>query len=287
MTLSDRVQALENSSNRLSHNEKLDTELRSPSPEPIFPQASTNNLDNNAPQDDAELRSPSPEPVLPQPSTNKPDNNAPQDDAEPIGIPAAQFPLKSRLPGAVYAESDIGSVESRSTYSEEESVPQTRRKSRTVMPTDDEQRDIFEGVYEVLDEAFSELETRMNESSEPLGIQDMILKLPVYYSSPLFFGKQPNHSLWEGFIYLNGRFSEIAKLFSREFENGMIYGIEIGGIDNYDGYGDALLFMGQNRLIYLTSSAGLYEEDKDGFMQYRVRGGFDLREMGMSKVLDM
>jgi hypothetical protein len=144
---------------------------------------------------------------------------------------------------------------------------------------------IFQGVYQVLDVAFSELERRMHESPDPLGIQDMILKLPVFNSSPVFFGRQPKGSFWEGFIHLNGRFSEIAKLFSQEFENGMMYGIEIGGLDDYDGYGDALLFMGQNRLIYYTSSAGWFEEDQDGFMQYTVHGGFDLREINMSKVL--
>lgn len=258
MTVSDSIQALETSPNRLSLKEKLDTELRSPSPMPIFPQA----------------------------STNTPDNNAPQEDTQPTRIPSAQFPLKSRLPGAVYAEFDIGSVASRSTYSEE-FVPQSRRHSRVVMPTDAEQKDIFDGVYEVLDDAFSELEMRMHESFEPLGIQNMVLKLPVFYSSPVFFGKRPEHSYWKGFIHLNGRFSEIAKLYSREFEDGMIYGIEIGGIDDYNGYGDALLFMGQNRLIYYTLSAGWFEEDKDGFMQYKVRGSFDLREINMDKELDL
>ena len=184
----------------------------------------------------------------------------------------------------MYTDCDIGSVSSRSTYSDDE-VSQIRRQARVVIPTDAEQKEIFQDVHEVLDEAFSELERRMHESFDPLGIQDMILKLPVFYSSPVFFGKRPKDSYWEGFIHLNGRFSEIAKLFSREFENGMIYGIEIGGLDDYDGYCDALLFMGQNRLIYCTSSAGWFEEDQDGFMQYRVRGGFDLREINMSKVL--
>ena len=258
MTMSDRVQALETSTHRISHQDKLDRELRSPSPQPIFPQA----------------------------SMNTPDENTPHEDTESTQIPSDHRPFKSILPGAVYTDCDVGSVSSRSTCSED-SVSEPRCQTRFTMPTDAEQKKIFEGVYEILDNAFSELERRMHESVDPLGIQDMFLKLPVYYSSPVLFGKKRDGSYWDGFIHLTGRFSEIEKLFSPEFENGMTYGIEIGGLDNYDGYGDALLFMGQNRLIYCTSSASWYEADQDGFMQYRVHGGFDLREIYIEKVLNL
>jgi hypothetical protein len=45
-----------------------------------------------------------------------------------------------------------------------------------------------------LDDAFSELEVRMCESFEFLSIQDMVLRLPEYLASTVFFGLRPDRS---------------------------------------------------------------------------------------------
>lgn len=66
-----------------------------------------------------------------------------------------------------------------------------------------------------------------------------------------------------------------------------MYGIEIGVVDDLDGYGDGTLFMAQNRQVYCTSEAGRFEEDKEGYYQFEIYGGFDLQQCGMTKVLKL
>ena len=67
----------------------------------------------------------------------------------------------------------------------------------------------------------------------------------------------------------------------------MIYGVEICGVDDLDGYGGATFFMAQNRRVYYTSSAGWFEEDDEGYNQFQVHGGFEIQQFGMTKVLKL
>ena len=128
----------------------------------------------------------------------------------------------------------------------------------------------------------------MHDSFESLCIQDMFLKLPVFHALMVLFGLRPDHlGYWKGYIYLNGRYTQICKLLSYDFDGGMLYGVQIGGVDDLDGYGGATLFMAQNRQVYYTSSAGWFEEDKEGYYQFQVHGGFDLHQFSTTKVLKL
>ena len=201
-------------------------------------------------------------------------------------VKSTQFSLKS-LPGAVYADSDVESVITRSTFSEDtvDSIPETLP---LILPSAAEEIEVFHSLFHILDDAFSELEVKMHESFESLSIQDMFLRLPVFRASTVFFGLRPNHlGYWEGSIYLNGRYSHICKLLSSDFEGGVMFGVEIGEIDDLDGYGGATLFMAENRRVYYTSTAGWFEEDSEGYYQYQVHGGFDLQQFSMTKVLKL
>jgi hypothetical protein len=201
-----------------------------------------------------------------------------------VEIKPTQFSLKS-LPGAVCADSDVESVVSRSTLSEEtvDSIPETLP---LILPSATEEAQIFHALFNILDDAFSELEVKMHENFEPVSAQDMFLRLPVFRASTMFFGLRPDHSgLWKGHIYLNGRYTQISKLLY-DFD-GEMYGVQIGEIDDLDGYGGATLFMAQDRQVYYTSSAGWFEEDNEGYYRFQVHGGFDLRQLSMTKVLEL
>lgn len=207
------------------------------------------------------------------------------EDENPLKVSSTQFSLKS-FPGAFYAESDDGSVISRSTFSDE-TVDSTPETLPLLLPSAAEEAELFSALFHVLDDAFSEFEVRMYESFEPLGIRDMFLRLPVFRAQTMFFGLRPDHSsCWEGYIYLNGRHSQISRL-SYDFKGGVMYGVKIGGIDDFDGYGGATLFMAQDRRVYYTSNAGWFEEDNEGYYQFEVHGGFDLRQCSMTAVLNL
>jgi hypothetical protein len=72
-----------------------------------------------------------------------------------------------------------------------------------------------------------------------------------------------------------------------DFENGFIYGVRIGGISDIDGYGDAMVFMGQDRKVYYTSEGGWFEEADEGFYEYLVHGGFDIQQFCRTTILDI
>ena len=86
---------------------------------------------------------------------------------------------------------------------------------------------------------------------------------------------------------MNGRYTTLAKLRKKNFENGFIYGVEIGVIHAVDGYGHATVFMGQDRKVYYTSSAGWLRRTPKVVMSFRFNGGFDTRQFHMSAVLNI
>lgn len=86
---------------------------------------------------------------------------------------------------------------------------------------------------------------------------------------------------------MNGRYTTLAKLRKKNFENGFIYGVEIGVIHGVDGYGHAMVFMWQDRKVHYTSSARWFEKDAEGYDEFQVHGGFDMRQFHMSAVLNI
>lgn len=287
MTVSNRIQSQEKSPERGAHRKRLERES---SPEPIFDDSPTGKAER-AVQAEEEfwmgslVKSKEIDSIV-KDLTSSARISIHREDEKSVNIRSTQFSLKS-LPGAIYAESDDDSVISRSTFSEE-TVDSTLETLPLTLPTAAEEVELFSALFHILDDAFSELEVRMHESFEALSIRDMFLRLPVFHAPRVFFGVRSDHSgYWKGRIYLNGRYSQISKLLSEDFERGVMYGVRIGGIDDLDGYGDATLFMAQDRQVYYTSSAGWFEEDKEGYYQFQVHGGFDLRQFGMTKVLSL
>jgi len=291
--VSNRIQCQEKSPERKTHQERLERELQSASPEPILGYSPVGKTEHTAQVEeefgmgslDKSGENESPRSII-KDLASPVLFSSQHEDEKSVKVRSTQFSLKS-LPGAVYADSDVGSVISRSTFSEE-TVDSTSEALPLILPSATEEVELFHALFHILDDAFSELEVRMHESFESLSIQDMFLRLPVFRASTVFFGLRPDHlSYWKGYIYLNGRYSEISKLLSYDFEGGMMYGVEFGGVDDLDGYGGATLFMAQDRQVYYTSSAGWFEEDKEGYNQFQVHGGFDLQQFSMTKVLSL
>ena len=278
--VSNRIQSQEKSPQWETHQKRLERELRSTPLEPILCDSPIEKVEHTA-QTEEEFCMGSSD----KSRENKPSlsivkdlvSSAPATSHHEDGkVKSTQFSLKS-LPGAVYADSDVESVSTRSTFSED-SVDSIPKKLSLILPSAAEQTELFHSLFHILDDAFSELEIKMHESFESLSIQDMFLRLPVFHASTVFFGLRPDHlGFWKGYIYLNGRYSEICKLLSYDFEGGVMYGVEIGKVEDLDGYGGATLFMAQNRQVYYTSSAGWFEEDNEGYYQFQVHGGFDLQ----------
>lgn len=59
----------------------------------------------------------------------------------------------------------------------------------------------------------------------------------------------------------------------------MRYGVEIGGVDDLDGYGGATLFMA----ITLPLQDGSRKIGRD-IINFKVHGGFDLQHFSMTKM---
>jgi hypothetical protein len=300
LTVSDRIQSEKKSPHHDFHEQRIERELQTPSPEPIIHAPSANDKDETSSQDASSVRDDldtstqdafwgastkenstdllnNNEPALPASTSSeiqKPDSS------EPFSYPSHS------LPGAVYQESDIESVTSRSTFSEE-SLPAIVAPP-IVLPCNVDEVGLFDSLFHVLDDAFSDFEARWRESFEPLPSQKMVLRLPSFHASQVFYGLRPDYSgCWTGFIHLNGRYSSLSKLLDVDFEDGFIYGVEVGGIRKLDGYGDAIVFMEQDRKVYYTSREGWFEEDDEGFYGYEVHGGFEMRQFRMSAILDL
>ena len=287
MTVSHRIQAEKKSPLHDFHEQRIERELQPPSPEPTIRTSIANDELDTSSQDTFSLRSSIKEdsttllnnnelelPASTNSETQKPDSSKP-------------FPYSSHyLPGAVYQDSDTESVTSRSTFSEE-SLPDIVAPP-IVLPCNIDEAALFDNVFHVLDDAWSDFEAKCNESFEPLPSQEMVLRLPSFHAAQVLYGLRPDYSgCWKGFIHLNGRYSSLEKLLDNDFKNGFIYGVRIGGIRDVDGYGGAIVFTGQDRKVYYTSEEGWFEEDDEGFYEFLVHGGFDIRQFRMTTILDI
>jgi hypothetical protein len=167
MTVSHRIQAEKKSPLHDFHEQRIERKLQPPSPEPTIRTSIANDELDTSSQDTFSLGSSMKEdstkllnnneldlPASTNSETQKPDSSKP-------------FPYSSHyLPGAVYQDSDTESFTSRSTFSEE-SVPATADSLSLVLPWIDEVA-LFNNVFHVLDDAFSQLEAKCHESFQPL-----------------------------------------------------------------------------------------------------------------------
>jgi hypothetical protein len=178
------------------------------------------------------------------------------------------------------------SVTSRSTFSEE-SLPAIVAPP-IVLPCNIDEAGFFDNLFHVLDDPFSDFEAKWHESFELLPSHEMVLRLPSFHAAQVLYGLRPDYSgCWTGFIHLHGRYSSLSKLLDNDSENGFIYGVRIGGISDIDGYGDAILFLGQDRKVYYTSEEGWFEDDDEEYYEYQVHGGVEMRQFGMTTILDI
>jgi hypothetical protein len=302
MTVSHRIQAEKKSPLHDFHEQRIERELQPPSPEPTSrsseanDEVSTSDVRASAAHDELDT---SFQDALCGGSSMKSEDSTELVNNNETALPASinseirnwdsstPIPYSSHyLPGAVYQDSDTESVTSRSTFSEE-SLPDIVAPP-IVLPCNIDEAKFFDNVFHVLDDAWSDFEAKCNESFERLPSQEMVLRLPVFDAAQVLYGLRPDYSgCWKGFIYLNGRYSSLSKLLDNDFENGFIYGVEIGGIRDVDGYGGVIVFMGQDRKVYYASEEGWFEEDDEGFYEYLVHGGFDIRQFRMTTILDI
>jgi hypothetical protein len=157
--------------------------------------------------------------------------------------------------------------------------------------THDEEVMFFNHIYSILDASFSEWEERVNyQSGQPLTlekIEDATLSLPHIREPCVTFGRRPHRQgFWEGRLELTGKYSEIKKLRSPTFENGIGFGVEIGSIPDFESMGGAILFMAIDRQMYYTDQFGWFELDEFGRYCFSVFGPYDFRSLCRDKVLD-
>ena len=184
---------------------------------------------------------------------------------------------------------DSASTGSYSVLSDDtiESPPQPR----LTRFTRDEEVIFFNHIYNILDASFSEWEERVNyRSGQPLTlekVEDATLSLPHIHESPVIFGRRPDRQgFWEGRLELTGEYTEIKKLRSPSFENGIGFGVEIGSIKDFESMGGAILFMAVDRQMYYTDRSGWFDQDEFGRYCYNVIGPYDFRSICKDKVLD-
>ena len=157
--------------------------------------------------------------------------------------------------------------------------------------THDEEVIFFNHIYSILDASFSEWEERVNyQSGQPLTlekVEDATLSLPHIRESSVTFGRRPyRQGFWEGRLELMGEYTEVRKLGSPSFENGIGFGVEIGSIQDFESMGGAILFMAVDRQMYYTDRFGWFDQDEFGRYCYRVLGPYDFRSLCRDKVLD-
>ena len=157
--------------------------------------------------------------------------------------------------------------------------------------TREEEVVFFNNIYDILDASFSEWEKRVNyQSGEPLSlekVEDATLSLPHIRDDNVIFGSRPNRQgYWEGRLELMGQYTEIRKLRSHRFENGISFGVEIGSIQDFESMGGALLFMAVNRKMYYTDQDGCFHQDEFGRYCYKVIGPYDFRNIRKDEILD-
>ena len=191
----------------------------------------------------------------------------------------------------ITVDTDVDSASTRSYFVLSDDTIPSPPQPRLTRFTHDEEVTFFNCIYDILDASLAEWEERVNyQSGESLSlekVEDATINLPHIRESSVIFGSRPNRQgFWEGYLELTGQYTEIKKLRSPSFENGIGFGVEIGSIQDFESMGGAILFMGIDRRMYYTDREGWFDLDEFGRYCYRVIGPYDFRSLSKDKVLD-
>ena len=85
---------------------------------------------------------------------------------------------------------------------------------------------------------------------------------------------------------MTGKYTEVHKLRSPSFENGIGFGVDIGSIKDFESMGGAILFMAVDRQMYYTDREGWFDQDRFGRYCFSVYGPYDFRSLCRDNVLD-
>ena len=156
--------------------------------------------------------------------------------------------------------------------------------------TEEEEKLYFQDLYSILDTSLAAWETRVkSEGIDKVNAYSEygFLNLPDRHDRSVIFGIRPDGTeFWRGYVRLCGPYSGLVKIDISTGYRNVIFGVEFGGIYNFETMGMALLFMGTDRLLYYTDSEGEFEEDEDGFYVFQVHGPYELRSLQSRHILD-
>jgi hypothetical protein len=156
-----------------------------------------------------------------------------------------------------------------------------------------DESEYFIGLYNTIDQAFSQWESKVGEQKEYLlesgNINDMYLEIPKFTERGVLMGKKPNgNGFWTGNIFLLGPETILHRLEAHQRKK--LLGIEIGFIEDFEcrrgSIGGALLFFASDRNVYYTDEDGDVDQDDEGICTFIAHGPYDLRTMGTGCILD-
>jgi len=167
MTVSERIQAEKKFLHHDFHEQRIERELQTPSPEPSSCVSNANDEFDSSNKDGSSMKEDSTKFL-----TNKElvllastDNETQKPDT------SKSFSFHS-LPGAVYQDSDIESVTSRSTFSKE-SASNIGDTPPLVLPSNVDEAALFNNLFHIHDDAFSKFEARLHQNFGSLQIEEM------------------------------------------------------------------------------------------------------------------
>jgi len=153
--------------------------------------------------------------------------------------------------------------------------------------TEEEEKLYFQDIHSILNIAFSAWETQVkSEGIDKVNAYSEygVLNLPDRHDRSVIYGIQPDGmEFWKGYVRLCGQHTRLVKI---DILTETIFGVEFGGIYNFETMGTAWLFMGTDRLVYYTDSEGSFEEDEDGFYVFQAHGPYELRSLRSRRIID-
>jgi hypothetical protein len=175
-------------------------------------------------------------------------------------------PMDSDSSPASIEEEDIFGVGASVDRSQHQPLDQTSRfsqhsptKGLLERLTPEGEADFFYEFYHTLDYSFGVWErsvgyargkTRELDRTNP---NDVTLDLPSRIEQHIIFGQRPDRNgFWRGYLRLGGKYTELVKLTSWTAEEKVMWGVEIGKIDDFECLDGATLFFAIDRKVYYT-----------------------------------
>ena len=153
--------------------------------------------------------------------------------------------------------------------------------------TEEEEKLYFQDIHSILDIAFSAWETRVkSEGIDKVNAYSEygVLNLPDRHDRSVIYGIRPDGmEFWKGYVRLCGQHTGLVKI---DILTETIFGVQFGGIYNFETMGTAWFFVGTDRLVYYTDSEGSFEEDEDGFYVFQAHGPYELRSLRSRRIMD-